>query len=170
MSTEFGEPIILLAEDNENDVLMFRRAFKDFNVGTVVQVVNDGEQALEYLKGEGKYANRDEYPLPTLLLLDLKMPRLNGFEVLEWIRNERSLRGLLVVVLTTSGRIIDVNRAYQLGANSFLTKPLDLSEFRVMVDSLRKYWLTFNRPPTTERPKRGESNGNHKKTNGTSPK
>ena len=164
-----GEPLILLAEDGENDVLMFQRAFRDFGVESVVQVVSDGEQAIEYLKGEGKYANRAEYPLPTLLLLDLKMPRKNGFEVLEWVRHEPGLRGLLIVVLTTSERIADINRAYQLGANSFLTKPLDLNEFRVMVESLRTYWLAFNRPPATERPKEN-GNGRQKYTNGRAPK
>ena len=167
MPTGSGEPIILLAEDGEDDVLMFQRAFRDFGFGSVVHVVEDGEQAIDYLKGEGKYGNRAEYPLPTLLLLDLKMPRTNGFEVLEWVRHEPSLRGLLIVVLTTSDRTVDINRAYQLGANSFLTKPLDLTEFRLMIESLRTYWLTFNRPPTTERPRTG--NGKRKHTNGTTP-
>lgn len=155
MSRSSGDPVILLAEDNENDVLFFRRAFRDYSAGSIVHVVNDGEQAIEYLKGEGRYANRDEYPLPTLLLLDLKMPRNDGFEVLQWVRRQIDLRGLLVVVLTTSERIADINRAYQLGANSFLTKPLDLDEFRLMVQSLRTYWFNFNRPPSTERPPRG---------------
>src|SRR5688572_14379196 len=115
MPTESGEPVILLAEDSENDVMMFQRAIRDYNLGSVVHVVSDGEQAIEYLKGEGKYANRAEYPLPTLFLLDLKMPRMNGFDVLEWVREEPALRGLLIVVLTTSDRISDINRAYQLG-------------------------------------------------------
>lgn len=167
-----GEPIILLADDSENDVLMFKRAFRDFGIGSVVQVVDDGEQAIDYLKGQGKYANRAEYPLPTLFLLDLKMPRTNGFEVLEWVRLQPGLRGMLIVVLTTSERISDINRAYHLGANSFLTKPLNLDEFRLMIESLRTYWLAFNRPPTTERPPNADGNGNgaHKQSNGAAPR
>lgn len=166
------EPVILLADDGEDDVLMFRRAFSDVGVESALQVVRHGEEVIAYLKGEGKYANRDEYPLPTLLLLDLKMPRKNGFDVLEWIRQQPSLRRMLIVVLTTSERVEDINRAYRLGANSFLTKPLNFSEFRDMLTSLHTYWVTFNRPPVSERPPRDQSDGNgHRRhSNGSAPK
>src|SRR5882672_1918306 len=111
--------LILIAEDNENEVILMLRAFEKGNLVNPIQIVKDGDEAIAYLKGEGSYANRQEYQLPELLLLDLNMPRKNGFEVLEWIRNEPSLRLMRVVVLTVSGQIKDVNRAYQLGANSF---------------------------------------------------
>ena len=156
----FEEPVILLAEDSEDDVFIFRRAFAEAGYQTALQVVRHGEEAIAYLKGEGKYSNRAEYPLPSLFLLDLKMPRKNGFDVLEWIRGEPSLRGILVVVLTTSERVEDINRAYKLGANSFLTKPINFSEFRDMLNSLHTYWTTFNRSPSSERPREKDGNGN----------
>jgi CheY-like chemotaxis protein len=113
--------------------------------------VENGEQAIAYLKGEGKYASREEYPLPSLLLLDLKMPRKNGFDVLEWIRQQPGLGSLRVVVLTSSDEIRDVNRAYQLGANSFLVKPLDFSEFVRMTEALKGYWIWLSRAPEISR-------------------
>src|SRR5262245_1735495 len=116
---------ILLAEDDDNHVALIRRAFQKAGLINPIQVVHDGEEAIAYLKGEGAFANRAEYPLPTLLLLDLKMPRKNGFEVLRWIRQQPTLAALRIVVLTSSQDIRDVNQAYQLGANSFLVKTMD---------------------------------------------
>src|SRR5438105_2858307 len=115
--------VILVAEDREDDIILIRRAFARARVVNPIHVVRDGEEALAYLKGEGKYGNRREYPLPELLLLDLKMPRMDGFEVLRWVRSQPDLRLLRVVVLTSSEDVRDVNLAYQLGANSFLVKP-----------------------------------------------
>jgi CheY-like chemotaxis protein len=160
MPTGSEEPVILLAEDSEDDIFIFRRAFKEAGYQSALQVVRHGEEAIAYLQGEAKYANRDEYPLPTLFLLDLKMPRKNGFDVLDWIRDQPTLRRMLIVVLTTSERVEDINRAYKLGANSFLTKPVNFSEFRDMLNLLHTYWTTFNRPPSSERPGQKEGNGN----------
>src|SRR4051794_24168262 len=112
--------LILLAEDDEDHVLLVRRAFNQARILNPLHVVRDGEQAIAYFKGVGIYANRDEYPLPGLFLLDLKMPRTSGFEVLDWVRSQPSLKALRVIVLTTSADMKDVNRAYQLGATSFL--------------------------------------------------
>jgi CheY-like chemotaxis protein len=144
--------VILLAEDNEDHVLLTRRAFKMAGLLNPVFVVQDGEEAIAYLQGEGKFSNRSEYPLPTLLLLDLKMPRKNGFEVLEWLRGKPQLSALRVVVLTTSDQIHDVNRAYQLGANSFLTKPVDFRDFVQLSSAIKGYWLWMSRAPEVERP------------------
>jgi CheY-like chemotaxis protein len=155
MPKDPAEPIILLADDSDNDVAMFRRAFQRAGFQNPIQVVSDGDEAVAYLKGEGKFSNRAEYPLPALMLLDLKMPRKNGFEVLEWLRQQLSLRSLLVVVLTTSDAVRDINHAYTLGANSFLTKPLHMGEFDQMIRTMHKYWMLFNRPPETERPVKG---------------
>src|SRR6266850_4379035 len=116
------QAVILLAEDREDDIVLVRRAFAKAYVLNPLQIVRDGEELVAYLKGEGKYANRAEYPLPDLLLLDLKMPRMDGFQVLEWIRQQPGLSNLRVVVLTSSENMRDVNRAYQLGANSFMVK------------------------------------------------
>ncbi len=146
------ESVILLAEDNENDVIMLRRAFQKAHFLNPLHVVENGEEAIAYLKGEGKYASRDEYPLPTVLLLDLKLPRKNGFEVLEWIRQHPTLSSLRVVVLTSSDQIRDVNRAYQLGANSFLVKPLDFPEFVRMSEALKGYWIWMSKAPEISRP------------------
>jgi len=144
--------VILLAEDDEDDVLLIRRAFKDLGILNPLHVVRDGDEAIAYLKGVGQYKNRAEYPLPSLLLLDLKMPRTNGFEVLEWIRSEPNLRLLRVIVLTSSGQMQDVNAAYQLGANSFLIKPQDFSNFITLLNSLRSYWLRRDQSPEITRP------------------
>src|SRR5207249_1366330 len=106
--------VILLAEDREDDIFFIRRAFDRAGIKNPFHVVRDGEEAIRYLAGNDKYSIRDEYPLPSLLLLDLKMPRADGFDVLRWARCHPTLRSLIIVVLTGSQDIRDVNRAYQL--------------------------------------------------------
>ena len=150
MSSDYD--VILLAEDDENQVLLTRRAFQQAGLLNPIIAVEDGDQVIAYLKGEGKYANREEFPLPTLLLLDLKMPNRNGFEVLSWIRRQSTFSSLRVVVLTTSDRVLDVNRAYQLGANSFLTKPIDFRDFVQLTVAIRGYWLWLSKAPEISRP------------------
>jgi CheY-like chemotaxis protein len=146
------QPVVLIAEDSENDIAMLRRAFRQASITAPIQYVTDGEQAIAYLKGQGKFARRDEFPLPDVLLLDLKMPRKNGFDVLEWLRTQPSLSHLRVVVLTTSENLRDVNRAYALGAASFLTKPVSFVEFKDTIQAMYNYWAAFNRQPQIERP------------------
>src|ERR1044072_2358182 len=131
------QAVILLAEDSENDILLTRRAFAKAHLVNPLHVVRDGVEAIAYLKGVEPYANRAEYPLPDLLLLDLKMPRKDGFEVMRWIRDQPGLRGLRIVVLTSSDRIRDVNLAYQLGANSFLVKPVNFERFVEVSQALK---------------------------------
>ena len=149
------QPVVLVAEDRDEDLFMIRRAFEQLGYHTPVQYVREGEQAIAYLAGEGRFANREEHPLPDLLLLDLKMPRKNGFEVLEWIKGQPGLEALRTVVLTTSDDIFEVNRAYKLGASSFLTKPLNLTEFRDTIQAVHNYWLALNRPANVQRPQKG---------------
>jgi len=144
--------LILLAEDDENHVLLVRRAFAKAHILNPLHVVTDGEEVIAYLKGEGPYANRAEFPLPSLLLLDLKMPRKDGFQVLEWIRSQPALSRLRVVVLTSSESIRYVNRAYDLGANSFLTKPSDFEEFLAVIRALQGYWIWLSETPEVARP------------------
>jgi len=144
--------VILLAEDDEDHVLLIRRAFQEARLVNPLYVVPHGEAAIAYLKGEGKYANRAEYPLPAILLLDLKMPRKNGFDVLRWIRQESGLHNLRVVVLTTSADMHDVNQAYQLGANSFLVKPADFDHLVRVIQALQGYWLWMDHAPEVSRP------------------
>jgi CheY-like chemotaxis protein len=130
---------ILLAEDNENDITMFRRAVRNARFTNPLAIVHDGDEVIAYLNGDGKYADRRRHPLPGLLLLDLKMPRKNGFEVLQWLREQRQFASLQVVVLSSSDEIRDINRAYELGANSFLVKPMFFSEFVGMLEALHSY-------------------------------
>src|SRR5215813_6909592 len=139
--------VILLAEDREDDVVIIRRAFLQGRILNPLYVVRDGEEVISYLSGEGKYSNRAEYPLPELVLLDLKLPKLDGFEVLRWLRTQPALSGLRVVVLSSSESIQDVNLAYALGANSFLVKPTDFNEFVEMSSFINDYWFVLRRAP-----------------------
>jgi len=143
--------IILLGEDSEDDVLLIKRAFEEAKIINPIYVVRDGEEVIEYLCGEEKFANRAEYPLPDLILLDLKMPRMDGFEVLQWVRRQPHLRALRVVVLTSSDQIRDVNRAYELGANSFLIKPAEFEHFAETSQLLQQYWLRADKGPAVTR-------------------
>src|SRR3954454_4421170 len=136
-----GDPVILLAEDREDDVLLICRAFESAGARFHIQVTRDGEEAILYLRGDGKFANRALYPIPDLLLLDLKMPRMDGFDVLRWLRQHPELSALRVIVLTSSSEMRDVNQAYKLGANSFLVKPLDFEHFSETCKTIRQYWL-----------------------------
>lgn len=145
-------PVILLAEDNADDVAMLRRAFRLAGIDLPLQVVSDGEEAVAYLLGQGKFENRAEYPLPDLFLLDLKMPRMNGFEVLDWLRKHPTLAPLRTVVLTTSDEIRDVNQAYELGANSFLTKPIEFTEFKTTLQEMFNFFLCKAKAPQVSRP------------------
>jgi CheY-like chemotaxis protein len=132
---------ILLAEDSPDDVFLIRSAFKKCGFHDPIFVVSNGEQVLQYLKGEGPYADREQYPVPHLLLLDLNMPRLNGFEVLSWIRGRQEWMCLPVIVLTTSFYGPEIRRAYDLGANSFVTKPPEFSHLIASLKEVGEHWL-----------------------------
>ena len=132
---------ILLAEDNPDDVLLIRLGFKKTGCEREIMVVPDGEQAVQYLKGEGKFEDRTKFPIPCLLLLDLKLPRLSGFDVLTWVRMRPEWKCLPVIVLTTSHYGKDIEQAYDLGANSFLTKPSDINEWMGAIEQIVRFWL-----------------------------
>ncbi len=136
---------ILLAEDDPNDVILFRRAMGIASLSPEsLHVVRDGEEAISYLSGQAAYADRDCYPLPALLLLDLKMPRKSGLEVLSWLRRQPELRHLIVVFLTSSNSAEDIRLAYEAGVNSYLVKPVEFSELVEMIRNVGIYWLDFN--------------------------
>jgi len=135
-----NEPVILLAEDREDDIILIQRAFKRSGFAVPLKVVRDGEEAIRYLAGDAQYADRTRYPLPSLFLLDLKMPLKDGFEVLRWIKQEPRLKDIPVIVLTLSNRIKDVNQAYALGAYSFLIKSTDFEDATAFSQSLVYYW------------------------------
>src|SRR6516164_10416071 len=143
--------VILLAEDDEDYVHLIQQAFSRGRVPNPLFVVSTGEEAMAYFKGAGKYANREEYPLPDLLLLDLKLPGHNGFEILAWIRTQPGLAGLRVLVLTSSDRIKDVNDAYRLGANSFLVKPYDFEDLVHFTQLIEEFWLQRSKCPDSFR-------------------
>ena len=141
--------LFLLVEDDEDQVSLVRRAFLKANIVNPMQIVRSGEEAMVYLEGAGPYANRDEFPLPRLILLDLKMPGISGFDVLRWIRQQPALATLRVVVLTASNEIRDVNLAYELGANSFLVKPVDFDDFVRLSRAIQGYWIWLSKSPET---------------------
>jgi CheY-like chemotaxis protein len=141
------EGVILLAEDDPNDVLLIQRAFQRTHLANPVQVVRDGEEALAYLSGQGAFADRESHPLPVLMLMDLKMPRKTGLEVLAWLRQQPGLKRLPVIVLTSSNQSPDINRAYELGANSYLVKPAGFDSLLELVKNLDMYWLILNEKP-----------------------
>ena len=142
------QKFILLAEDDENDVVLLERAFHKAGLDNTLKVVRDGAQAIDYLAGRGTYADRQKFPAPFLLLLDLKMPGTDGFEVLQWVRTQPELKRLLIVVLTSSNVQTDVDRAYELGANSYLVKPVGFDEMVNLIRRFEIYWTEMNRTPS----------------------
>lgn len=145
-----GLPLILLVEDNESHALLVRRAFAKAQIANPLQVVGDGDKAVEYLAGTGAYADRERYPLPVLMLLDLKLPRRSGLEVLAWLREQPGLCRLPVVVLTSSKESPDINRAYELGVNSYLVKQVSFEGLTEIAKNVGLYWLLVNEAPTLE--------------------
>jgi CheY-like chemotaxis protein len=142
-------PVILLAEDREDDVILLQRAFKKARFDRPLMVVRDGDEVVRYLAGHGQFADRTLYPIPDLLLLDLKLPLMDGFEVLRWIKQQSHLKNLPVIVLTLSNRIRDVNEAYALGAYSFLIKTTDFDDAAAFSQSLAFFWSKIQKdlPP-----------------------
>lgn len=138
---------VLLVEDDENDAFFFQRAFRKTGYGNPVHVATDGLEAIHYLSGEGVYANRERFPLPVMVVLDLNTPRRHGVEVLRWIRLHATLQRLIVVVLTSSVSPVDLDATYALGVNSYLQKPAEPDALAHAVHLLADYWLGMNRVP-----------------------
>jgi len=139
---------ILLVEDQKSDVMLIQRALRKGGIVNPIYVVRDGEQALAYLMGEGKYADRQTYPLPSMMLLDLKMPKVGGLEVLRQVKQTEGLKRILIIVLTSSALSADVDKAYDLGANSYLVKPVKTEDFIKVASDIKCYWLMMNQKPT----------------------
>ncbi|MDF3056154.1 MAG: two-component system response regulator [Rariglobus sp.] len=135
--------LILLVEDDENDVFLLTRALKKAGIENSLQVADDGRQALDYVEGCGRFSNRAEFPLPYLVLLDLKLPQVKGLDVLKRIR-ELAGRSLIVVVLSASSNETDIAEAYRLGANAYLCKPANFEGLVEMVRAINDFWLKFN--------------------------
>jgi CheY-like chemotaxis protein len=147
MSQTAMSKTILLVEDDENDVFFMQSTFKEIGILDPLQVAQDGQQAMDYLGGHGEYADRERFPLPCLTLLDLKLPRVMGLEVLRWIRAQPELKTHIVIILTSSRNGADVEQAYQLGANAYLVKPSSSPELREIALGIKQFWLELNQFP-----------------------
>jgi CheY-like chemotaxis protein len=143
-----GEPLtVLLVEDNPDHAELVMRNMADFNVLNTIIHLEDGEAALDYLRGRGTYADRKQYPMPHLMLLDLRLPKVDGLEVLKEVKSDAALRPLPVVILTTSAAERDIAMAYEYHANSYVTKPVSFDDFSRLLKDLGFYWLAWNKKP-----------------------
>ena len=138
---------ILLVEDNKSDIDLTLRAFEKSNISNKIIVAEDGEEAFDYLYGRGKFSSRDISNMPALILLDINLPKINGFEILRRIRSDERTRRLLVIILTSSKEEQDIAAGYDLGVNSYIRKPVDFNQFITAIGHLGLYWLVINEPP-----------------------
>ena len=148
-----GDPfVILLAEDDENDAWLVKRALSRGDIHNPVMVARDGQEAIDYLEGTGPFADREQFPLPTIVLLDIKMPKKNGLEVLEWIRRNGGggLKLLPVIIMSSSSIQEDIDRAYQLGVNAYLVKPTAFDELVETLKATTEFWKDFVSHPSKE--------------------
>lgn len=136
---------ILLVEDDQNDVLFLKLALEAVGVQNRVIEAKDGREAMEYLRGAGAFANRQEFPLPYLVFLDLKLPHVMGLELLKWIRERTEFDSMILIVLTSSANPADVDNAYRLGANAYVVKPTGFEKLQVLARSIKDFWLVQNR-------------------------
>jgi CheY-like chemotaxis protein len=151
---------ILQVEDDENDVFMLQQVFQRTGIPCPLQVVSDGQDAIDYLQSAGAYAERTDNPLPCLILLDLNLPTRSGFEVLKWIRQHPTYKKLVVVVFSASALPKDIDMAYELGANSYIVKPSGLPKLMEIGQLLKGWWLGYNQfAPIDEEMRRGRGRG-----------
>jgi CheY-like chemotaxis protein len=136
---------ILLVEDNEDDVFLMKRALKEAAIANPIHIVEDGQEALDYLSGAGQFCDRALHPLPAVIFLDLKLPMKSGHDVLTWIRSQPSFESTVVVVLTSSDEPSDIAKSYRLGANSYLVKPPTVGQLLDLAKAFKWYWLEYNR-------------------------
>jgi len=132
---------VLLVEDDLNDIFLVQRAFKKARISNPLQIVTDGEKAIQYLQGRGPYSDRSLYPIPKLIVMDINMPGKSGFEVLEWLKSrQQPLHTIPIVIVSSSDNPEDINRAYDLGANAYMVKPMDFKAVEHLFQSITHYW------------------------------
>lgn len=146
---------ILLVDDSDDDLVLMKHACQTAHFKASVRTAGNGEEAIAYLRGDAAFSNRDKFPLPTVMLLDLNMPKVDGFDVLTWVRTQPVLKRLTIIVLSASGRVEDVERAFDFGANSYLVKPPAMAGLIAMICCLRD-WLEYNHFPPIDEPGRRE--------------
>jgi CheY-like chemotaxis protein len=142
-----NRPTLLIVEDSEDDIFFIDRIFKQLAARCELRFARDGVEAIEYLAGKGKFKDRAQYPMPTIILMDLKMPRKNGFEVLEWMQTQPNIKLIPTIVVTSSTLQEDVTRAYRLGANAVMNKPVDKDSLLQMLKSFHVYWTDYVEMP-----------------------
>lgn len=140
-------PTLLVVEDDENDIFFVERIFRQIGARCTLQFARDGVEAIDYLSGKGKFGDRSKYALPTIILMDLKMPRKSGFEVLEWMQKQPEIKLIPTVIITSSTLQDDVTRAYRLGANAVMNKPVDKESLMQMLKTFHIYWTDFVEMP-----------------------
>lgn len=144
----FKEATILIAEDDASHRLLIRKSLEDHGIKNIIMEVEDGQQAIDYIYGHEVYADRKKYPLPDLILLDIKMPKINGFEVLEKLKSDTKTKTIPIVMLTSSSSKEEIAMGYQQGANAYITKPIDFNEFSEKLRNTKLFWiLTVEAPP-----------------------
>jgi CheY-like chemotaxis protein len=138
---EETKDVVLLADDSDDDIALFKRAYVAAGIDSRLRVVRDGDEVIAYLKGEARFHDRARYPLPGLLILDVNMPRKDGFEVIQWVRHQSQFKSLKIVVLTSSGDRSDAKKAYAAGANTFVVKSMELQEFVRQLKEIKSHWI-----------------------------
>lgn len=136
---------LLLVEDNEDDVFLMKMALEEAEIKNSLYVVEDGQQAVDYLSGVGPFGDRQAHPMPAIIFLDLRLPLKSGHEVLAWIRSQKALKDVVVIVLTSSNQPDDLKNSYALGANSYLVKPPTSEQLNDLAKAFKWYWLEYNR-------------------------
>lgn len=137
---------ILIAEDNPQEVLLLKLALRRNDIEGPITIVSDGEEVLKYLRGSSPYDDRGKYPFPTLIFLDLKMPRRDGFAVLQWLKEHRECSVIPTIVMTSSSETADIRKAYELGANAYMVKPTSIEEFSRLIRLTIDYWEACHKP------------------------
>jgi CheY-like chemotaxis protein len=137
---------ILIAEDDANDVLILKKALERADIKYPIYVVPDGQEAIDYLRGEGQYSDRTKFPFPNVVFMDLKMPRMSGFDVLEWSKNNPECAVIPVIILSASKQDEDIKKAYQMGANAYLVKPSQIGDLQEMVKTSFSFWAWCEKP------------------------